>query len=252
MADADIKLLFGVLGGGDISGESGKQIKDDLENIVKNINNDPLPIKFKVDDSFAKELAKMAADIEKINKASQNGSKANVLKKDTQKYYESLSKVENKIKSLEASKQKYKNSTDSASQTEISQIDDQIAALERLKSKVETGFLTVRRFNKDFAKIGSEAASTGSGLEKASNAFKDQKKLIEDANNTYKEYYKTLKQVEANSDVKQDASGTYYSESQQFTKLADQMNEAAKAKKALDYELKHNPSGNYTSDSITK
>ena len=36
----DIGLLFGVLGGGSISGESGKLIREQLDSIVSSLNND--------------------------------------------------------------------------------------------------------------------------------------------------------------------------------------------------------------------
>ena len=47
MANADISLLFGVLGDGTLSSGSGKEIKDGLENIVKLINDERL-LKVKV------------------------------------------------------------------------------------------------------------------------------------------------------------------------------------------------------------
>lgn len=45
MANADISLLFGVLGGGSLSGESGKKIQNQLNNIIGNINKNPLGVK---------------------------------------------------------------------------------------------------------------------------------------------------------------------------------------------------------------
>ena len=57
MAGGDIKLLFGVKGGGEISqGTSGANILEQLQAIVKNINAKPLEIKFRADEDSLKQL----------------------------------------------------------------------------------------------------------------------------------------------------------------------------------------------------
>ena len=43
MAKADIELLFGVLGGGSISGKSGTNIKDDLDRTFLKFENSEFP-----------------------------------------------------------------------------------------------------------------------------------------------------------------------------------------------------------------
>ena len=45
MASPDIQLLFGVLGGGSLSGESGSQIKSELSQIVSGLNQNPLKVR---------------------------------------------------------------------------------------------------------------------------------------------------------------------------------------------------------------
>lgn len=46
---ADVELLFGVEGGGELSGRSGSRIQEDLNSIVKAINKNPFKIKFQMD-----------------------------------------------------------------------------------------------------------------------------------------------------------------------------------------------------------
>ena len=80
MAKADIELLFGVAGGGSVSGASGAQIKGDLDAIVNAINAKPYDIKFQLDQqsitSFKNQLAdltKYAQDQAKAIKDAYNG-----------------------------------------------------------------------------------------------------------------------------------------------------------------------------------
>lgn len=49
MPGNDIELLFGVLGGGELSGASGKNIQGQLQKIVSNLNEDPLKVKIELD-----------------------------------------------------------------------------------------------------------------------------------------------------------------------------------------------------------
>ena len=80
MAKADIELLFGVAGGGSVSGASGAQIKGDLDAIVNAINAKPYDIKIQLDQqsitSFKNQLAdltKYAQDQAKAIKDAYNG-----------------------------------------------------------------------------------------------------------------------------------------------------------------------------------
>ena len=60
---ADIKLLFGVLGGGSITGGSGKEIAKDLGEIVSQINKNPLKIKFDADENSLESLKSRVQEI---------------------------------------------------------------------------------------------------------------------------------------------------------------------------------------------
>ena len=59
----DIELLFGVQGGGSIKEGSGKEIAEQIANIVNKINENPLEIKFKADEKSLKDIK---SQIEKI------------------------------------------------------------------------------------------------------------------------------------------------------------------------------------------
>lgn len=52
----DITLLFGVAGGGSVSGESGRKISNQLSNIIGSINKTPLGIKVQIDQSSLKTM----------------------------------------------------------------------------------------------------------------------------------------------------------------------------------------------------
>lgn len=55
MAKADIQLLFGVLGEGSLSGESGRLIKDQLDQILSSLNEKPFKIKVELDAESTKK-----------------------------------------------------------------------------------------------------------------------------------------------------------------------------------------------------
>ena len=73
---ADIDLLFGVAGGGDVAGESGSLIKSQLESIIKGI--EPLKVKVGIDVEASKK--EFASDVESLFKGA---SKSIKLKLDT-------------------------------------------------------------------------------------------------------------------------------------------------------------------------
>lgn len=72
MNNADIQLLFGVLGGGELSGESGKLIKKQLSGIVKQLNGDPLKVKVSLDTEKGGKKSWSSQLNEKLKKLSTN------------------------------------------------------------------------------------------------------------------------------------------------------------------------------------
>ena len=65
----DIELLFGVLGGGSLSGESGQEISKDLQAIISEINQKPLEIKVKMAESSGKSFSKQLTKLTKLANA---------------------------------------------------------------------------------------------------------------------------------------------------------------------------------------
>lgn len=63
---ADIELVFGVAGGGSVSGESGQLIYNDLSSIVNEINSSPFKIKFEIDPSTEQSFSKLKDQIGNI------------------------------------------------------------------------------------------------------------------------------------------------------------------------------------------
>lgn len=68
---ADVSLLFDVLGGGSLSGDSGKLINEQINSIVTAINQQGLGIKIKVDDD---SLKKFKENVDAVSKAAQDAA----------------------------------------------------------------------------------------------------------------------------------------------------------------------------------
>lgn len=77
MANADVQLLFGVLGGGSISEGSGLEIKRDLDEILAAINKNPLKIKVAL-DADANRKSSWTAQLQKKLDALNNSNKLSV------------------------------------------------------------------------------------------------------------------------------------------------------------------------------
>lgn len=91
--EPDVKLLFGVLGGGSISGESGKKIAEDLSGIINEINNKgTLKVKVNLEDDSATTLQKGIQDaFDKLN-SNKKGFVVNLTKIDTKSAINGLKK----------------------------------------------------------------------------------------------------------------------------------------------------------------
>jgi len=73
MAGADIKLLFGVLGEGSLSGESGQLIQSQLTELMKELNKNPLKVKVGIDTDTGGKKSWSGQLQEKLNQISQSG-----------------------------------------------------------------------------------------------------------------------------------------------------------------------------------
>ena len=74
MANADISLLFGVLGEGSLSGESGSLIQSQLNQIMSAINKNPFKVKVVLDTDSANKN-KWDTQLQKNLDALNNGNK---------------------------------------------------------------------------------------------------------------------------------------------------------------------------------
>lgn len=129
--EPDIRLLFGVDGGGSISEGSGKKIEEDLLKIVEAINGkNEMKIKFGVDDESIKEITAkiqkamsgISVDISKIgvssganeamsglsldNVAASAASNSQVIKKNADEVVKALKQIETQMHQLEVAEQK--------------------------------------------------------------------------------------------------------------------------------------------------
>lgn len=77
MANSDIQLLFGVLGGGSLSGESGSLIQSELTQIMDSLNKNPLKIKVALDAESTKKTS-WTAQLQKKLDALNAGNKLSV------------------------------------------------------------------------------------------------------------------------------------------------------------------------------
>lgn len=77
MANSDIQLLFGVLGGGSLSGESGALIQSELSQIMDSLNKNPLKVKVALDAESTKKTA-WTAQLQKKLDALNAGNKLSV------------------------------------------------------------------------------------------------------------------------------------------------------------------------------
>lgn len=73
MAGADIKLLFGVLGEGSLSGESGQLIQNQLTQLMAELNKNPLKVKVGLDTNTGGKKSWGGQLQEKLNQISQSG-----------------------------------------------------------------------------------------------------------------------------------------------------------------------------------
>lgn len=81
MANADISLLFGVLGEGSLSGESGSLIQGQLNQIMSEINKNPFKVKVALDADSTKKSA-WTAQLQKKLDALNNGNRLAVTVSD--------------------------------------------------------------------------------------------------------------------------------------------------------------------------
>ena len=193
---ADIELLFGVKGGGNVKGESGDLIKRQLDGIIGAINAKPLEIKFKADESSLKsirdQIQKIMGSIN-VNVGATGGTKSGGSSSSGSKSSGStgamsgkalesaLQKIETLQHKLETSKIKLDSIIDAdgadAVAKKIQAISD---SLEGFKSTTSNGMTKVK-FDDSIAKYAREVSGAKNEVDEFSQktkiAAKEQKAL---------------------------------------------------------------------------
>lgn len=200
MAKPDIELLFGVTGGGSVSGASGAQIKADLDAIVNAINAKPYDIKvvleaqsvtkFKADLlDLATYAQKQAKDIQGAysgivfptppKPTSPNPPKETVLKKDTTAYYNAITRLEKLQASIRENTRKWSEAEIGSSSKEYKELDGLLNKLDTLKGRLKSGSLKTKDFNNDLSRISAAAAESANAIHKNEENIRVVEKLKE-------------------------------------------------------------------------
>ena len=188
MGKADIELLFGVAGGGSPSGPSGKMIKSQLDNIIGNINKNPLEVEIAPSKgsvkNFQRELSNLTAfaqseakqiqaaykaafDTVKISKTQTGGNNnsfqnntASILKKDTKEYYKAASELSRLQMSVRENLRSWTKAKNGASADEYKNLERQSQRIETLNKVLERGKLSAEDYAKYLNKISSSIAKS--------------------------------------------------------------------------------------------
>lgn len=153
MSDKVVRLEFGVLGGGQITGQSGKQILKDIKEITNAINkDDSSKIYIKLDtDSI---LGNAKENIEKTTKSALSGNKS--LNTEVKKQYSLLRKADGYIG-------KYGSGL-----TRIGKIN----SFNSLREQINKGNITAKDAEEQLAKLQVEAKQLGAESQTAGEKFK--------------------------------------------------------------------------------
>lgn len=184
MANADIELLFGVRGGGEISkGSSGELIKNQLSSIVEKINATPFEIKFKADEASIKTIKEQISKaVGTINIAvktasSSSGGKSSGSSDDTTQKLGSVSSALSKLETLRHTLSTTRSTISSLgdvpgfSSDFIAKINETSKAISQLNAQVESSELTQKEFSERYG----EAALA---VQRVSNEVKEFKSVL--------------------------------------------------------------------------
>lgn len=257
MANADIELLFGVLGGGSISSGSGKQIKDDLDTIVNSINKNPLEVKVELSKQsiadFTSELQKLtqtakaeAASIQAAYKniifpqmptQSGNGGRSTdtVLKLDTTQYYRALTKAESQLSNLTGKLQKWDAASSGTGSLFYAQLEAQGKAIKDLIKDLGSGSMKLSEFNRRISEIASNVGTASRSIKELgvdhkavailTTSCEDYKRALTDVNKVIA----TLKDNQVNWTAAKDGVAKT-----EFTQLGVLESEALSLKQSLE------------------
>lgn len=273
MSKADIELLFGVQGGGSPSGKSAQKIKHQLENIAGNLNKDPMKIAIELDKGHLKNFQQQLSNLTNFAKSEADkirdayagirfptpptppsggggpggGSKKKdpVLSKDTTEYYKAVTKLEKAQTSLRDNLRKWTAAANGSSAADYKNLEKQEKRLVALGRALETGKLRAEQFDKAISKISAETARSSDNIHlnrENESATKGEEETYKQATSAMEELYAVrAKVIKQNADLVQDANGEWFSESGQFTGLAEELNRVTKAYADLEKQVQNLP-----------
>lgn len=192
---ADIELLFGVKGGGTIAGESGKRIKDEIDSIVKDINENPLKISVELSQdaiaSFRTQLSQLTEHAQAQARAIQeayrgiefpqipNGNpgeegssgrtgsrrtRNRPIEQDTVGYYNAITRLEKLQTSIRENTRRWSEAEYGTSYEEYENLIGQLERLDELRDRLESGTLSARDFNRELSHISAVAAQSANAI----------------------------------------------------------------------------------------
>ena len=187
MAKADIELLFGVAGGGAPSGLSGKNIQNQLNNIIGHINKNPLEIKITPDvknfqkqlsnlTAFAQSEAKKIADVYQAamnsikltpppngsNNNNNNNNNRGAKKQDyliapnSSEYLDALTKLQNYQYQIQKMQKDWSLAAQKGSKSEyaMKRISDELSNLEAYRRSLDAGTMSASKFSEHMKNVG--------------------------------------------------------------------------------------------------
>lgn len=185
MANSDIQLLFGVLGEGKLSGESGKLIKEQLGEIVKALNGDPFKILIDVDieessKNWSEQISKKLGQLDSKGKFEIKNVK--ISKIDTKEAVKSFqSELEGMLKKLKVSTGFDVKITESGAASALKEVktgsDKALLSLNETKAALKEIHTINNRINSDYKKVQGDlggmaaTAQNAEDIQKLRNAY---------------------------------------------------------------------------------
>ena len=161
----DIRLLFGVQGGGTLDrGSSGELIQRELTSIVNAINQNPFQIRFAVDTTFLQDIRHEVEALQNAlrNLAPNEERAANrIVRQDALRLTNALSQIESLRSSLQSTMSKATSNSGLAGMNgHITELRNLSERLNRLTNDVQQTDMTGRTFTLSLRNIGLEARRT--------------------------------------------------------------------------------------------
>ena len=189
MADSnpDIKLLAGLLGGGELSGKSGQQIKRELDNIIKEINKNPLEVEVKLSSDATADFKKQVTDLTKLvqteaakikkayagiklpsdeTPAEKRGRAVLNETKNATAYYKAISKLASARTNLNEKISRWSASKEGTGSGAYKTLTDQRAAYDSIEKSLMSGTMKAADFEAQMARVDATSKSAVETIKK--------------------------------------------------------------------------------------